>query len=98
VEADFSPAVQPYIFDIIIALGKTIPALAANPDRPEEDKRRVRAWLVIHTILNQSNHAATTQSLATNPMTIEVLADSFLDFVNGVQSFARGLDLGLGLG
>lgn len=54
-----------------------------NPDRPEDDKRRVRAWLLLYTILDQSNHAATTHGVAVNPMMIEVLADSFSDFVNG---------------
>ena len=83
VDANFSAQVRPYIFDMIRALGKTIPAFDVNPDRPEDAKRRVAAWLLLYTILDQSNHAATTEGVAANPMMIEVLADSFLDFVDG---------------
>lgn len=83
VDANFSAQVRPYIFDMIGALGKTIPAFDVNPDRPEDAKRRVAAWLLLYTILDQSNHAATIEGVAANPMMIEVLADSFLDFVDG---------------
>ena len=38
--------------------------------------------LPIYTILDQRNHAATTEGVAANSMMIEVLADSFLDFAN----------------
>lgn len=84
VEADFSEEVRPYIFDMIKALGRTIPAFAINAEDSDSNKRHVRAWLLLYTILDQSNHAATTESVATNPMMIEVLADSFLDFVNSI--------------
>ena len=81
VESNFAQAVRPYIFDIIKALGKTIPAFDGDPDRPADEKRQVWGWLLLYTILEQSNHAATTQGMAANPMMIEVLADSFMDFV-----------------
>ena len=84
-EADFAQGVQPFIQDLIAELGKTIPAFAVDPDRPADQRRRVRAWLLLYTILDQSNHAATRSGMAYNPMMIEVLADSFLDFVNGDQ-------------
>ena len=83
VEADFSQAVQPFIFDLIGALGRTIPAFAIDPDQPAEQRRWVKAWLLIYTILDQSNYAATRSGVASNPMMIEVLADSFLAFVRG---------------
>lgn len=80
-EADFSQQVRPYIFGMVKALGRTIPAFAVDADLPDDQRRWVKAWLLIYTILDQSNHAATTQGVATNPMMIEVLADIFLDFV-----------------
>jgi hypothetical protein len=82
-EEDFSQAVRPYVLEMVAALGSSIPAFAVRADDPDGGRRWVRAWLLIYTILDQSNHAATTQSVATNPMMIEVLADSFLDFVTG---------------
>jgi hypothetical protein len=80
-EADFSLKVRPYIFKIVDGLGRTIPAFAVDRDDPHDQRRWVRAWLLVYTILDQSNHAATTDGVAGNPMMIEVLADSFLDFV-----------------
>jgi AcrR family transcriptional regulator len=82
-EADFSKQVQPFIFELIAALGRQIPAFDVDPDQPCDQRRWVKAWLLIYTILDQSNHAATRSGVATNPMMIEVLADSFLDFVRG---------------
>lgn len=82
VESNFSEQVRPYIFDILRALGRTIPAFDISSDGVEDEKRQVRAWLLLYTILDQSNHAATTHGVAANPLMIEVLADSFLDFVN----------------
>lgn len=81
-EADFSRAVQPYIFDLIGGLGKTIPAFAIDPGRPADARRRVEAWLLLYTILDQSNHAATRSGISADPLMIDVLADTFLDFVN----------------
>jgi AcrR family transcriptional regulator len=85
-ETDFSQAVQPFIFNLIAALGKSIPAFAIDPDCPADQRRWVRAWLLIYTILDQSNHAATRSGMANNPMMIEVLADSFLGFVRGDEN------------
>jgi AcrR family transcriptional regulator len=82
-EADFSKQVQPFIFELIAALGRQIPAFDVDRDQPCDQRRWVKAWLLIYTILDQSNHAATRSGVATNPMMIEVLADSFLDFVRG---------------
>ena len=82
-ETGFSEQVRPYISDLIAALGKTIPAFDVTPDRSIDQRRWVKGWLLIYTILDQSNHAATTSGPASNPMMIEVLADDFLDFVTG---------------
>lgn len=76
-ESDFNKQVQPFISEMIRALGKTIPAFDLEPDQ----RQWVKAWLLIYTILDQSNHAATHSGVAANPLMIEVLADSFLDFV-----------------
>ena len=80
-EADFSKQVQPFILDLIGALAKQIPAFALDLGNPRHQRRRVKAWLLIYTILDQSNHAATRSGMATDPMMIEILADSFLDFI-----------------
>ena len=81
-EADFSQAVRPYVFEMIGALGRSIPAFNVGKDDPDGGGHWVKAWLIIYTILDQSNHAATSEGVAANPMMIEVLADYFLDFVN----------------
>lgn len=81
-EADFSQAVQPYIFDLIGGLGKMIPAFAIDTDAPADARRRVEAWLLLYTILDQSNHAATRSGISADPLMIDVLAGTFLDFVN----------------
>ena len=80
-EADFSKQVRPYMYDLVTALGSSIPAFAVDPDRPEDQRRWVKAWLLIYTILDQSNRAATTESVSANPEMIEVLADDFIGFV-----------------
>lgn len=80
-EADFSKQAQTLLFGLIGALATKIPAFDLDPDRPSDQRRWVKAWLLIYTILDQSNHAATRSGVAANPMMIEVLADSFLDFV-----------------
>lgn len=86
VEDNFSAEVRPYIFDMITALGRTIPAFAAAPDDPDGGKRYVRAWLLLYTILDQSNHAVTTESVSAHPQMIEILADSFLEFVSSSET------------
>ena len=65
-----------------------IPAFAIDRNAPQDDLRSAQAWLLIYTILDQSNRAATTEGVAADPMMIEVLADSFLDFVRGTDSTA----------
>ncbi|KMS51870.1 hypothetical protein V474_02175 [Novosphingobium barchaimii LL02] len=80
-EADFAQQVRPYIFELVSTLGNSIPAFAAGQGTASDQRRAVRAWLLIYTILDQSNHAARTCGIAADPMMIEVLADSFLDFV-----------------
>lgn len=89
-EADFSKQAQPLIFDLIRGLGQKIPAFALDPDQPDDQRRWVKAWLLIYTILDQGNHAATRSGIAANPMMIEVLADSFLEFVQKGDTAALG--------
>jgi AcrR family transcriptional regulator len=86
-EADFSQQVRPYIGEIIAALGSSIPAFDIDPESPNDQHRWVRAWLLIYTILDQSNHAATVGGISTNPMMVEVLADHFLDFILAEHSW-----------
>ncbi len=80
-EADFSKQAQPLIIDLIRGLAQQIPAFDLDPDKPSHQRQWVKAWLLIYTILDQSNHAATRSGIAANPMMIEILADSFVDFV-----------------
>jgi AcrR family transcriptional regulator len=80
-EADFSRQVRPFIFQLIDSLGKKIPAFDLAPGLPADQARRVKAWLLLYTILDQSNHAALETGIARDPMMIDVLADNFLDFV-----------------
>jgi AcrR family transcriptional regulator len=81
-EADFSKQVQPFIFDLISALGKKIPAFDLDRNKPGDQRRWVEAWLLIYTILDQSNHAATRSGIAASPIMIEILADNFLVFLS----------------
>lgn len=76
-EADFTKAAQPFIFDMVAGLGKRIPAF----DVQDDPHRRTRAWLLIYTILDQSNRAATTTNHTDDQILIEVLAEHFLAFV-----------------
>lgn len=80
-EAGLPGQMQPYPFQLIGALGKKIPAFDIEPGLPADQGRWVKAWLLVYTILDQSNHAAKNAGIARSPMMIEVLADSFLDFV-----------------
>jgi AcrR family transcriptional regulator len=82
-DADFSKQMQPLIGELILGLGQMIPAFRFDHDTPAGQHRWVKAWLLVYTILDQSNHAATRSGIASNPFMIEILADSFLDFVNG---------------
>ena len=75
-EADFTKAAQPFIFEILAMLATRIPAFAVE----EMPYRRAKAWMLLYTILDQSNRTAMA-GLTPDPMIIEVLADSFIDFV-----------------
>lgn len=81
-EVDFSRQVQPFIAHIISNLGRTIPAFDIDPYSPTDQRRWVEAWLLVYTILDQSNHAATRSGVASNPQMIEILADNFIAFVS----------------
>lgn len=89
-EADFSKQAQPLIFDLIRGLGQKIPAFDLDPDKPDDQRRWVEAWLQIYTILDQGNHAATRSGIAANPLMIEILADSFVEFVQKGDAAALG--------
>lgn len=80
-EADFSRKVQPFIAELIAGLGQMIPAFALDRNAPAAERRWLRAWLLVYTILDQSNHAATRSGVANDLLMIELLADTFLDFV-----------------
>ncbi|WP_162527168.1 TetR/AcrR family transcriptional regulator [Sphingomonas solaris] len=80
-EAGFTQQVQPYLYQLVGSLGRKIPAFDLEPALPADQKRWVKAWLLVYTIMDQSNHAASDAGVARNPMMIEVLADNFLDFV-----------------
>lgn len=80
-DADFAGEIQPFIAELIAELGTTIPAFRLDPDRPSQRRRWVEAWLVLYTILDQSNQAATKSGIATDPFMIDVLADKFVRFV-----------------
>lgn len=78
-EPTFTEAGHRFIADMIAGLGEAIPAFAADPER---DRRRwVEAWLLLYEIFDQGNHAARDSGVATDPLTIEILADRFIRFV-----------------
>ena len=85
-EADFSKQVQPFITALVTELGKAIPAFAIDRDDAGQQRRWVKAWLLIYTILDQSNHAATRSGIAQDPEMIHVLSDDFLVFVDRYQA------------
>ena len=80
-EADFSKQVHPFIDDLIADLGQKIPAFADCSGPDCDQHRRIKAWLLLYTILDQSNAAATDSSVVESAVLVDVLADSFLDFV-----------------
>ncbi len=85
-EDSFTERAQQLISEIIQILGATIPAFAVDPDRPDERRRWLEAWLLIYEILDQGNHAALNSGVATDPLVIEILADRFLQFVRSRPS------------
>ena len=80
-EDSFTKRAQQLISEIIQILGATIPTFAVDPDRPDERRRWLEAWLLIYEILDQGNHAALNSGVATDPLVIEILAERFLQFV-----------------
>lgn len=82
-EPAFTEAGHRFIADMIAGLGATIPAFAANPDAPQDRRRWVEAWLLLYEIFDQGNHAARDSGVATDPLTIEILADRFIRFTQG---------------
>ncbi|TVV75762.1 TetR/AcrR family transcriptional regulator [Sphingomonas solaris] len=72
-----------YLADNIRALGEHIPAFALDPDRPEDRRRWIEAWLLIYELKDQSNHAALGSGVATDPLIIDIFTDRFVAFVNG---------------
>ncbi len=81
-EGDFTARAQEFIDDLIGTLGMSIPAFAVRPDREDERRRWLEAWLLLYEILDQSNHSALASGVASDPLVIEILADRFLDFVS----------------
>ncbi|HEX7820488.1 MAG TPA: TetR/AcrR family transcriptional regulator [Sphingobium sp.] len=79
-EPSFTTTAHRFIDNLLLGLGRTIPAFALAPDKPGERRRWVEAWLLIYEILDQSNHAALESGVATDPLTIDILADRFLAF------------------
>jgi AcrR family transcriptional regulator len=81
-ETSFTQRAQELISELILRLGATIPAFNVHPDRSEERRKWLEAWLLLYEILDQSNHAALNSGVAADPLVIEILTDRFLDFVN----------------
>ena len=82
-EPSFAAVAHRFIDDMVVGLGRTIPAFALSPDTPGERRRWIEAWLLIYEILDQSNHAAMGSGVATDPLMPEILAARFLRFVGG---------------
>lgn len=80
-DAEFTADAQALLTDFIAGLGRTIPAFALDPDDPAERRRWLEGWLILYEILDQSNHAALTSGIATDPLVIEILSDRFVAFV-----------------
>lgn len=81
--AAFTERAQEMIAELIVEFGTAIPAFHACPKRSDQRRRWVAAWLLVYEILDQSNHAALDLGVANDPLVIDILADRFLDFVNG---------------
>jgi AcrR family transcriptional regulator len=84
-EPDFTVRAQELIAELIAELGEAIPAFALDPERPDQRRRWLEAWLLLYEILDQSNHAARDCGIATDPLVIEILADRFVAFVAGAD-------------
>lgn len=77
----FSEAGHGFIDGLAAKLGEHIPAFAHGGTDGAGRRRHVEAWLLLYDILNHSNHAALGSGIATDPLTIDILADRFSDFV-----------------
>lgn len=85
-KTDFTEQGQAWISELIIGLGKTIPAFAVDPDKGEDRRRWLEAWLLLYEILDQGNHVARGAGVFDDPLVIEILADRFVTFVNKVPA------------
>lgn len=82
-EPGFTARAQELIGELIAELGRRIPAFALDPERPDQRRRWLEAWLLLYEILDQSNHAALESGVATDPLVIDILAGRFLAFAAG---------------
>lgn len=80
-EATFTPRARDFVGEVVIGLGRKIPAFAINREQPEEQRRWLEAWLLVYELLDQSNRAAWDRALANEPLMIDILASRFVDFV-----------------
>ncbi len=80
-EPDFTADAHGFLGNLIVELGKYLPAFAIDP--VADRKAWLEAWLIIYEILDQSNHAARGAGIADDPLVLEILADRFLSFVEG---------------
>jgi AcrR family transcriptional regulator len=80
-QASFTRRAQEFIGEIILQLGEYIPAFEVRPDRPQERRKWLEAWLLLYEILDQSNHAALDSGVAADPLVMEILTDRFLAFI-----------------
>ena len=83
-DSAFSARAQNFVGEVIAGLGVTIPAFAIDPAKPEEQRRWLEAWLLIHELLDQSNRAAWDHAFATSPLMIDLLASRFIGFALSV--------------
>lgn len=86
----FTEQAHGFLRDLIIGLGRTIPAFALDADKPSDRRRWIEAWLLVYEILDQSNHAARDSGVAVDPLMIDILAGRFLEFVASAPPAASG--------
>jgi AcrR family transcriptional regulator len=84
-QASFTRRAQEFIGELILQLGEHIPSFDVRPDRPQERRKWLEAWLLLYEILDQSNHAALDSGVAADPLVMEILTDRFLAFVEGAD-------------
>jgi len=77
----FTESAQALLANLIVELGKYIPAFALDPLSRDDRKRWLEAWMLIYEILDQSNHAARGAGHSADPLIIEILAERFMHFV-----------------